>query len=489
MTTLSACLVIVSVCGGLLNVHAGAQTTEPPKGERPTTVIPREGCVTAECHPGLKQTRFVHGPINANACDSCHTLKDAATHTFQDTRPREQMCTLCHTVEIPAAQSIHLPFAEKACLSCHDPHGSKESALLRGDRYADACMTCHTDITGAHDQVHGPASAGACGACHQPHAAKAPKLLNAEGRDLCLKCHISVAKAIEKSPVVHEPMHGDCLVCHNAHATDNPSMLNKEPAALCTSCHNDIAHTMETATTQHAAVTTSRACLNCHSAHASSRQRLLKRDEMELCFECHNTTISLKDGSTLLNMKQVIASGRSLHGAIAQESCSACHEIHGGGHRRLLKNEYPTEMYYPFSETAYALCFSCHDKNLVTQEKNETVTGFRNGSQNLHFVHVHRGDKGRSCRVCHDSHAATRDKHIREETPYGPAGWRLPIKYESLENGGRCGPGCHTGLEYNRVNPLIYPSLRTGEWKGDGLAAPKGTPEQPKPDSTQPATP
>lgn len=45
----------------------------------PTTDTPREGCVTAECHPGIKDRPNLHGPILVNGCDACHVLTDPAT--------------------------------------------------------------------------------------------------------------------------------------------------------------------------------------------------------------------------------------------------------------------------------------------------------------------------------------------------------------------------------------------------------------------------
>lgn len=339
--------------------------------------------------------------------------------------------------------------------------------MLRGKRYADACRSCHQDVAGGHDHVHGPASAGACGACHAPHSSPLPKLLVADGRELCLRCHVSVSLELETRRVVHKPALGDCRTCHAPHSTDTPALLVAEPVTLCTSCHQDIAKQIGKATTQHAAVTTKRECLNCHSPHASDRPRLLKNDEHSLCFECHNKTIKLEDGTVLANIKEVVENRKSVHGAIAERSCVVCHQIHGGEHRRLLTEEYPATLYQSFKEANYALCFSCHDHQLVLLPQTNAVTGFRNGDRNLHFVHVNRGEKSRSCRICHDSHAADRERHFRAEIAYGPAGWKLPIKYERLTDGGRCGAGCHPAFEYNRVKPLVYPAApKDGAWKG-----------------------
>jgi predicted CXXCH cytochrome family protein len=460
-------------CGLVLALPAIVALTmqDQPKapGERPTIAIARGGCVTPDCHAGVKAHQYLHGPVHANACDACHKLTDAGAHTFEHARQGGETCLLCHIVDIPFGATVHEPLAKGECLSCHDPHGSTQSAMLRGRSYADSCIACHTEIPGAHDHVHGPASAGACGACHAPHASRLPNLLLAEGRELCLRCHLSTALEIESRRLVHKAVLSDCLICHTAHATDTPGLLVDKPAALCTSCHQEIAIAMQTATTQHAAVVTERDCLNCHTSHASDRPRLLRKDERTLCFECHNTSIKLEDGTVLANMKNIVERGKSVHGAISERSCVPCHQIHGGEHRRLLTEEYPLDFYQEFRASTYGLCFSCHDMQLVLSEETEAVTDFRNGSVNLHYVHVNR-EKSRSCRVCHDSHAAERDRHIRAEVPFGPSGWLLPIQFERTDEGGRCAAGCHRAYEYNRTTPVTYPTgPDDGAWNGRDL--------------------
>lgn len=490
---------IIAFAALLWWVHSTLAQPQPPildstgsTARAPTFDVAREGCVTAECHPGIKSRPELHGPIRVNACDACHQLNDAAAHKFQPVRDRHDMCALCHIQEVVPGAFVHEPFAQGECLSCHDPHGGAGSTLLRGENYADTCASCHNDITGAHDRVHGPASIGACGACHQPHTSTHSKLLNAEGRDLCLKCHVRIGIEIDTLPVVHAPALGDCLVCHSPHATDEPGLLMAPSAKLCTECHQDIATTINTASTQHAAVTTKRGCTNCHAAHAAGHTSLLKDEPKNLCFECHNQAIAMPDGATLVNMKKLIETGTSLHGALTQRGCVECHEIHGGGHRRLLTNEYPSDLYYPFSESSYALCFSCHDKHLALEQKTTGATAFRNGDLNLHFVHVNDEKKGRSCRVCHDAHAASSDKHIRDNVSFGAGGWKLPIRYKALPDGGSCGGACHDPFEYNRVTPIIYKPRNPGEdWKGENLipgsrADPPAAPDAP---STNPPKP
>ncbi len=428
----------------------------------PQNGFPREiqaqfaGCMATDCHPGKKAYPFLHGPMFVDACDTCHVLSEPKTHRYELTRSTEQLCVFCHEFEIEPDSMIHLPFEQGSCLPCHDPHGGSTPSLLKSDHYSDLCLSCHDDLTGARNLIHGPASAGACGACHEPHASKERMLLDLDGRAMCLRCHVSLDIEIETARVVHEPVLNDCQLCHNPHATDNPSLLLDEPAALCMKCHEDIHQTVDHAKTSHGALLTERSCLNCHSPHASDHPRLLNNEVESLCFECHNQEIVLDDGKRIANIQAIIETGTSLHGPVASGNCTACHEIHGGDNSRLLVRAYSGKLYAPFSKDQYALCFGCHDPALATEAQTTTATRFRNGQTNLHFVHVNRDHKGRSCSVCHDAHAAKRDRHIYETVPFGPGGWELPIRFERVGDGGSCASGCHKSLPYSRSNPLIY---------------------------------
>src|SRR4051812_33488881 len=92
--------------------HAVAQATTQPVDQliaKPTTVIAQAGCVTADCHANVKQYKVVHGPVNVNACDACHTLADAKEHRFELARDKTQTCTFCHQVDTHDDPFIHGP--------------------------------------------------------------------------------------------------------------------------------------------------------------------------------------------------------------------------------------------------------------------------------------------------------------------------------------------------------------------------------------------
>ena len=146
-------------------------------------------------------------------------------------------------------------------------------------------------------------------------------------------------------------------------------------------------------------------------------------------------------------MKRFLAANPQWHGPIRDKNCSGCHDPHGTQNIRLLRKYFAPEFYAPFDLHDYELCFDCHPKTLVLEEKTTRLTNFRDGDRNLHYLHVNR-QKGRTCRACHQPHASKRSFHIRETVPFG--NWALPINYQSLPNGGQCSPGCHKTKRYKR---------------------------------------
>lgn len=448
-------------------------------GERPTGPVDPSRCTT--CHGDVKAFDAVHGPVSVNACAACHRVESVEAHTFSLTRTGVELCTYCHDMDLQGLPVVHAPLTEGDCTGCHDPHGGADNRFLKAPSVDALCRSCHDDVTRGMSHVHGPVAVGACSVCHSPHASTHRALLSGPETEVCTGCHVTTRTQLETMRVVHPPVESDCGICHDAHASNHPMMLREEPQALCVGCHDAIRHTIETATTQHAAVTSDRQCLNCHDPHASDHPRMLLADMKSLCYECHDREIRLEDGSKLVNIKEVIESGTSLHGPVAQNNCAACHMIHGGDNFRMLMREYPPEFYAGFAEERYALCFSCHDKQLVLNSHTTALTDFRNGDLNLHFLHVNRKRKGRTCRACHDTHAGRHEKHIRDSVPFGPGGWELPIGFEKTDTGGRCSPGCHAPYAYDRLDPVEYevaqePAIWPPEIEKPRSNAPEGTP-------------
>ena len=475
---------IVCGCAAFICVASSAQQAVDPQ-VKPTTRT--ADCTTSGCHSDVTGFKFLHAPTAAGACEMCHSPVDPAQHTFRYKHEGGAMCDFCHIGKTDAAGlHVHKPVQDGQCIQCHNPHGSQLRNLINGATTSGMCLTCHDAILKDREHVHTPIAQGDCLGCHKAHSSVLSGLLVAQGRDLCLKCHSNVIKSNSTTVLphpaapgytgdmfVHEPVKGECTQCHEQHASKVPTLLKQDITGLCTSCHADVATSMSSAIVQHSAMMDDRACLNCHSPHESHTKHLLKDKPVMVCLECHGRNLSRPDGSIVnsvaaeLGLKPGTAAAPGakdsapaamlmahLHGPIATTGdCGECHTVHGGAHRALLVRPYTQSFYQAFDSNAYALCLGCHKEELATEKTTTTATNFRNGEVNLHYLHITApGESGRSCRVCHSTHAANNSKQVRESSPFGQ--WNVPINFQTTETGGSCGAGCHRARSYDRQAPV-----------------------------------
>lgn len=418
--------------------------TQPPT--KPTTKVLT--CTTSGCHAEQLNFQFLHGPTAVSACDACHEYTDAAAHMFSLKRQGKDLCTFCH-IDKAAAQGefTHAPFAKGDCTGCHNPHGSRVRKMLKADTPSGLCASCHKDILkGTH--AHKPAAED-CTQCHKAHSSSHEHLLSMTPRELCLSCHTDVATSLTTLAHPHKPAQDDCLKCHTPHASDNIRILTKPLKELCISCHEKMEQVVEGATHPHGALTDERSCANCHSPHASDHVKQLVSDPISACLSCHNKPIVVDATRTVPAANELAVDEFHKHGPINDGKCIACHEVHGGSHDKLLIAPYETDFYQKYSDNTYALCFKCHDRALVTTATTQDKTGFRDGTRNLHTVHVNATDHGRSCRACHTVHASRHETMIADSVTFGQ--WNLPINYKKTPAGGSCAPGCHKPQTYERA--------------------------------------
>ncbi len=438
-------------------------------GQTPRRIPPPDykgKCADAGCHEALVKRPVVHDPLVEEACDQCHQSADAAEHRFKLAAEGAALCTECHDPFTARVQ--HDPVAGGACTTCHDPHGGTSKQLLSHPSESELCESCHDDVTEGLRRLHGPVAAGTCVVCHDPHAAEQADLLRGPIRELCFKCHRGTESTFTDKAHVHAPAMDACTGCHRPHGSDEGMMLVAAPPALCLSCHDDIAEQAAKATVQHSAVAGGSACPNCHESHASEVKFLLKQDPLNVCLSCHDRPLDGK-GGPLRDFKKLLADGPHRHGPLSDGDCATCHrEVHGGRHFRLLSGNYPATLYSPFAESEYALCFDCHEAEAFREPETERATAFRNGSQNLHYLHVNRKEKGRTCRTCHEVHAGKSPKHMAESVPFGE--WQIPIGFAPTPSGGLCQPGCHRPYGYDRESPVV---------NGPSAASPPAAGQQP----------
>jgi predicted CXXCH cytochrome family protein len=427
---------------------------------------PGSNSCTTGCHTEMGKDKYVHGPVAAGQCSACHTPKPNVKHPSKQKESESDfdapaagaaLCNTCHERK-DSQPIVHGPIQWGQCSFCHDPHQSPNPFRLKEQPTSKLCFKCHKDDKTLEKEVHGPVAAGACTGCHDPHQGTRKFRLVKQGPDLCYTCHAEKQAEFTPKRFGHVPAKIDCSNCHDPHNSPNAFRVQRPVPDLCFGCHPDKKQQIQTARTEHEAVRMDRKCLNCHDPHFADYPKQLRDTPMRLCLTCHDRPQKTPDGKLLLNMKGFLEDNRDWHGPIRQQDCAACHDPHGTDNFRILRRPYPREFYAPFKAEQYSLCFGCHEPTLVLEPSTSKLTNFRNGEKNLHFVHVNRVDKGRTCRACHEVHASDRPKHIRESVPFG--GWEVKTNYVKYNNGGKCAPGCHVPRGYNRSeaaqNPVDY---------------------------------
>jgi predicted CXXCH cytochrome family protein len=312
------------------------------------------------------------------------------------------------------------------------------------------CIECHKR-TVKKDILHGP-TATDCLSCHEPNGKEHPLedvagfTFFAEGAELCYSCHTE-SKEEHSLKYVHKPVkNGECSECHEVHSSNDPKLIFAKAPDLCFFCHSEYDDKRATAKTVHTASYEGDACVICHTPHASSQKRLLVDKSKQLCLNCHNKKIKKEDGGIISNIEKHLTESSHLHRAL-NKRCTSCHNAHFSERELLLKENFPIGVYVKGIEENFTLCFDCHDTDLLNVEKTTVGTEFRNGDQNLHYLHVNR-EKGRNCTTCHDIHAANNTKLIATTVKFGR--WDMPLNYIENENGGTCATGCHKERKYAR---------------------------------------
>jgi predicted CXXCH cytochrome family protein len=315
------------------------------------------------------------------------------------------------------------------------------------DEPVNKCLECHKKLN-EPKEVH--QAIDKCENCHQSNGKQHP-LEDVEGftlikqvPDLCFTCH-------EQSEIKKEHMHppvkdGDCLACHNPHSSKNLYLLSAPVPGLCFSCHNDMKSNYEAAAVKHTPVLEGKSCRTCHFPHSSDEKKLMVKAQPDLCFTCHDKAITVGD-RVIPDMKTLVTTSKTVHGAIDNNGCSVCHNPHASDNKFLLAKAFPTGNYSAASKEIYNLCMDCHEATLFTDSATTESTGFRDKERNLHFVHVNKA-KGRTCINCHDVHASNNLYLIADKVKFGK--WDMPMKFNKLPKGGSCAPGCHTEKKYER---------------------------------------
>jgi predicted CXXCH cytochrome family protein len=263
----------------------------------------------------------------------------------------------------------------------------------------------------------------------------------------CTDCHSNL---VQKQNV-HSPAKEACTGCHRVNITEHSqngsgglSLAEKMPQ-LCYTCHDGEKKDIDTSRVVHQAVKDKKQCMNCHSPHSSDEKKLLTMNKKELCLGCHNRETNV-NGRKIQNISELVKTSKVIHPAL-NGGCTSCHKPHASAENFLLISAYPTGQYAPGKRDNYAICWECHDSDLLEVASTSTATSFRDGERNLHQLHL-TGEKGRTCSVCHDMHATNKEHLVADKITFGE--WAFQINYVHLDSGGSCSPGCHQPFKYTR---------------------------------------
>lgn len=408
------------------------------------TEMVKKNCT--DCHAEIIKQPFIHAAA-ADDCANCH-LRNSNEHPltnvkgFSLTTEMPQLCFSCH--ENYTKTNIHAPAREGECLICHSPHASANKSLLLNNQ-PHICSQCHDLGIESKKFKHSPVFDGNCQTCHDPHQSDFAHFLKNEESTLCMDCHDN--ERIEAGlKNIHLPFTDDCANCHNPHGSDTEKLLIDKIPDLCFTCHSELQTNIKNSAVIHKAISESKECSNCHSPHASNQAKTLIMEEKELCLNCHNKNIQTANG-TVQDISKMLKKGNFVHGAIENNGCVVCHNPHYSENSLLLVESYPSGQYTNGKSENFTLCFSCHDSGLMDNKTDSLVTNFRNGDQNLHFVHL-KGEKGRNCSLCHNIHGSVFDFLIANKVKFG--NWEMILKFKKEDNGGTCNNGCHEEKKYFR---------------------------------------
>ncbi|MBD3867898.1 MAG: hypothetical protein IFK94_07230 [Acidobacteria bacterium] len=296
-----------------------------------------------------------------------------------------------------------------------------------------------------------------CASCHQGHGESGSPMLPSDQKQLCLRCHTTEANVLTMvqagilSQDADPPLLQAQFLKGFVHPISDGAFSANEPNAVtCTSCHS--AHRSPVFSRQAPGLTAGRKlsprgegaleydlCESCHGSQGAATTDVL---DISRLFDPNNRSyhpVKAPAGSSSPSVADSIA-GREIN-------CTDCHGsddlagpsgLHGSNVRFLLVRSYESLDGTAESLEAYALCYSCHDRQMILDSPTFP----------LHRLHVE--DRQASCSTCHDPHGSpdqrslmriSQDARRSEITPSASTGI---LAFESeFEGTGLCYLTCH----------------------------------------------
>ncbi len=391
-----------------------------------------------EYAPGVEGKFLVKTSRRSELCRSCHAASMAGSHSastasLKSARPRVA------GFESPAAAG---------CAACHASHGADTAGRLV-DRAPTAgedevCLDCHGTPATLHDigrdlakrSSHAASARGVHDAAEGPRSARALPEISAGA-----------------------PRHAACVDCHDPHeAVSRPAVAPAASGALAGVWGIDLAGQRVQPVRYEYEV-----CFKCHADSANQPQAMgpsspgaPRRARVEV-----NLRLVFDPGAS--SFHPVVAPGRNpqvpgLVAPLTESSiiyCTDCHASdwgagvdprgtrgpHGSMYSPLLERNYETRDFTPESPASYALCYKCHDRQVLLFSDR---SGFP-----PHARHVVR--ERTPCSACHNAHGVTfgagtpPGNHLVDFDPSIVRGDTVgPPRYETAgSRSGSCSLTCH----------------------------------------------
>jgi predicted CXXCH cytochrome family protein len=373
------------------------------------------------------------------------------------------------------------------CTSCHDPHNDMHGKfLVKDNQNAAICKSCHdpTGFTGisTHDTSsntwdgtrknpwphtqYKTVSSNSCMNCHYSHGARGRhRLLSNElEEEVCLACHNgSVGSDIEAGlrkrsghrvsfyQGIHDPteniltvgVHVECVDCHDPHqvkgteaaAPNISGRLTGVPGMTITG------NIVKQAQYQY------EVCFKCHGQDKYRKftpiNRLFSHTNLRLAFNPSNASfhaVAARGRSHYVpGLKPPYTTSSRLYCTDCHNSDSGPKGPHGSHWDYLLEQRYEISDYTNWSEAYYALCFKCHDPNMLL---NPNVSGFEKHEK-------HAREENTPCSVCHDPHGSSNYIALLDfDTNVVFPNMNGELKFEVIGDKGYCYLQCH-GKEHS----------------------------------------
>jgi predicted CXXCH cytochrome family protein len=340
---------------------------------------------------------------------------------------------------------VKLENQKMQCISCHDPHQNlTNDFLVASNEFSVLCQYCH-DMTYWNSTSHNLSNStwngsgtdpwphteyisvnrNACENCHNPHNADGKKNLRnyLQEENNCYSCHnanvaskniqAQFAKLYKHNVTgylaIHDPeepnlvitKHVECEDCHNPHASNN--LTATAPAV------NGFLIGLKGVNTNGTDVNPSQyeyeVCYRCHADSpdkpVSATVRQISQNNVRLEFDLSNPSFHPVEGAGVNPNVPSLIAPLTISSKIY---CSDCHASdgtgspagpHGSIYPQILKAQYLKANNTPESATAYALCYSCHNRNTIINSSGSF-------GQNVHQKHIVGEDT--PCNTCHDPH-------------------------------------------------------------------------------------